>query len=1289
MARRVNGKFLGFLTVLSAVVLLMGIGALYLRKASLRADYKQLELQADAAIGEANQESGTKRQADLEKAADLLIRARDQVPDDTRILVKLGNTLDRLTAKDPMHLGQAHIQWNKAVSVDPHCLPALQALLRSYADELDINPRPEVFVEVKRVCDRLLNVQPDDLSVQEKKQVAVVHEWLANQSASNEEVQQSIETYLPALMVKDPDNADLPYALAMARMQQARDRINRSEMQEASLILNGATKMLDAACKGRDQNGAMQYRAFQSYQQIKQIYPGIKTDKDTEKQYNDRISRCIDLALAAASKTDPAKDPLCIDIHQAASEWASQHNQKDKTEQIIRNLYEAHKTDQRPRLTMARVLESKDEKSRNEAVEILNQEMVEGPELTGIQALFQRDLVAQTVAELVRIYLADYGTTPLSDKEKRKQIAGTIEGQLDKLRHLCLPQSITLLALEGRFDLMKGDDVEAVKKLEQAVLQMPPSHVDVDVLFQLAQAYMRTGQPGRARQRLEQVILKRDSIVPPRLMLARLLLEASELQAAAAQLRKLQELAPDAPEVRELAAQFALVNNVADPKDAALVYSQLSETTRDERLNKARAAIALSRGDEAARLLETFLKDAPDDARQMAEPPPEASNDQKKEIENKVMQDIRASLALAQVYATTLGQKQTAKRVLADSLKLHPDDPTLVEADARLRDMLPDDVYAQVLKAIQKTSDPFTREMLMFDLETRPGGHPEQAFAHLAQAEKIKPDNARVLDLMLAHYMNLGKSGQAAADQAARQDDKAAAQAASERANAAFNQAGAFVERLAALNVDQCGGMMYRYRLSMARGDLAAAEDQGRQLTQGYSEFANSWLVTAQVLQLRGKFDEAVHFYLEVLNRQPGQYEAYHGLIDCYLQLNQLDDAEMRLREARTKYYPKDPLLREQLLVFLVNNGKAAEAIPERKSILEDNKLRQKDVPNDYLQLTKAYFHAAQDEAVSKPAESADHLNLAFQTLAAGQERFPDERRFAGQLAEMYLYNRDLPAGEKILMELYHRAELKDDPEPAMLLSNFFMLANKPEEAETYLNEAMVKAEKKEGGTDILVRLRLASLQAQQRKFDAAYNTLKNAGNAAQSDPSIVRQRLEIMIAEGKRDEARKALQAELAKRDAPELHNLLADLLINDKEIDAALREVEHVLASDPRNAVAIYLQSLALGIKGDSDHAIALLRELRNRDPRNAQVRMLLAELYGKTGKSDAAIGELQEALQKNPTSREVRLGLIQYYRHQQPLTNDSLNSVVRLCRFAEADPVLRSDPTWRTRRPWLLQG
>jgi len=1268
MARRVNSKFLVFLVALSGAVALLAIVGFYIRTTTRNSDYKQLEALADDAI----------RDGDLEKGAQLLMNARDQVPDNTEILVKLGDTLDRLTGKNPIHLGEARIQWNKAVSVDPKYLPALRALLKSYSDELDINPRPEAFVEVKRICDRLLNVDPTDLPAQEKKQVAVIHEWLANQTASNEDVQQSIDRLLPDLIQKDPENPELVRTLALARIQQAREHLNGDDKEDARFVLNEAEKMLDAAVKGGDQNAGMQYRAFQCYLKIKQIYPDIKTNKEKEKEYDDRISKCIDVALTAAGKMDPTTDSLCDEIFATASEWASQQHQSDKAETIMGDFYAAHKTDQRARLTWARLLELKgDAKSRDTAVGILKQEVVETQD-TGFKALVHRDLAAQTVAERIRIYLADFGNTPETEKDNRKEIAGKIDAELGELRRLYPPQSVPVLNLEGRFHLAKGENVEAVKTFEQAVLQMSAATMDDDLVYQLARAYMLTNQPGRARQKLEQVVLRLDGAVPARILLARVLLQLKEFQGVAAQLRRLQELAPDSPEVKQLAAALALANHEANPGPANKLYVELPETTRDERLNKAQIAIELGRNDEATRILEVFLKDAADNVQQLAQLPAGSSDEQKKEAEKKVVQDTQAALALAQVYANNRNQKETAKRVLSDALKLHPDVPTLVELDARLNDLLPQDVYARVFKAIQKTSDKFTKEMQMFELESRPGGHPEQAFGHLEQANKLKPDDVHVLDLMFAHYIQVGQFDQAAAGQAARQGDKTAAESAMERSKAAFDQALPLVDRLAVLNADQCGGTMYRYRLSLIRGDLASAEDQGRQLTRDYADFGEGWLRTAQVLQLRQKYDEAIRFYLEALNRQPGHYDAYRGLIECYLQLNKFEEAEIRLREARKKY-PDDPVLRDQLLVFLVNNGKAAEAVPQRESMLADNKQRQKDVAGDYLQLAKAYFHAAQDIAFSKPADSADQLNKAFQTLAAGKDKFPDDGRFASQLAEMYLYNRDLDAGEKILKELYARPDLKDDPEPALLLSNFYSLAARPGDAEFYLNEAMVKAENKEGGADIGVRLRLASLQAERREFDAAYITLKNAGKEHQSDPAIVHQRLEIMIAQGRRDEARKGLEAELAKRDAPELRDLLASLLIDNKELDAALKELDHVLAIDPRNDAAVYLQSLALARENFVDRAITQLLDVRNRDPRNSQVRMLIAELYSKTGKGDYAIRELEDALQKIPTNREVRLELIQLYRGQLPLTNASLNAVIKLSRFAEADPVLHSDPTW----------
>lgn len=227
-------------------------------------------------------------------------------------------------------------------------------------------------------------------------------------------------------------------------------------------------------------------------------------------------------------------------------------------------------------------------------------------------------------------------------------------------------------------------------------------------------------------------------------------------------------------------------------------------------------------------------------------------------------------------------------------------------------------------------------------------------------------------------------------------------------------------------------------------------------------------------------------------------------------------------------------------------------------------------------------------------------------------------------------------------------------------------------------------------------RLRLASVLTNEHNFQKATATLDGIpAEVAARDPRVQRQRLEILIAQGKSDEAKKGLEAALAKSDSSDLHNLLASVLIDERKPEEAMKELDHVLARDPRNEAAVYLKALAIpklhadnaqGRQNLMQQSITLLRGLRDKSPRNMQVHILLGEMFEKTGRADLAIEDLVDALSHSPGNREVRLGLIRLYRGQHPPKWDL---VLKLCLSAEADPVLRSDPTWAREHALALSG
>ena len=102
---------------------------------------------------------------------------------------------------------------------------------------------------------------------------------------------------------------------------------------------------------------------------------------------------------------------------------------------------------------------------------------------------------------------------------KRKQLGEQMDEGLDNLRHLYSPRASPVLDLEGQIHTVKGEDVEAVKSFQEAAGPVNPVLHRLRPALPTGHRLPRTGQPGLAKQRLEQIVAKVDDAVPPRLLL--------------------------------------------------------------------------------------------------------------------------------------------------------------------------------------------------------------------------------------------------------------------------------------------------------------------------------------------------------------------------------------------------------------------------------------------------------------------------------------------------------------------------------------------------------------------------------------------------------------------------------------------------------------------------------------------------------------------------------------------------------------------------------------------------
>jgi superkiller protein 3 len=188
-------------------------------------------------------------------------------------------------------------------------------------------------------------------------------------------------------------------------------------------------------------------------------------------------------------------------------------------------------------------------------------------------------------------------------------------------------------------------------------------------------------------------------------------------------------------------------------------------------------------------------------------------------------------------------------------------------------------------------------------------------------------------------------------------------------------------------------------------------------------------------------------------------------------------------------------------------------------------------------------------------------------------------------------------------------------------------LDNKARDARYNLAQALIgKGEKTEAASQLQV------LIEQQPKSAPAHNAL---GTLLQSEGKL----------EAAAEEFRVALQSD--PHFAYAAYNL-AQVLITQKRYPAAIFYLQNALKSSPPADLSPQLQ-VALGVayaeSGDSDQAIATLREAIKSHPDLAEAHFNLAALYAKRGPAlgyQSAITEYKETLRIDPRDDEARLSL-----------------------------------------------
>jgi tetratricopeptide (TPR) repeat protein len=864
--------------------------------------------------------------------------------------------------------------------------------------------------------------------------------------------------------------------------------------------------------------------------------------------------------------------------------------------------------DQRVRLALVKMYKfERDPNKRDEALRLLQDEMQDigwvGPE-----AWRRVGLEIDTLIERANMNIDRYTTLPADQRKALlPEIEKTYEQAVSAMTKANMPgEDSRLLKIRGKIELLRGGidaPIRAIQTFEKAAAQYRietgGDREDLDLTYLLARAYYASRQIGQARQLLVRFVDKVKDFVPARVMLAELLIAEGEPSLAREHVDFLAKNAPDVPEVIKLVLQTLDVNK---PEERARVkenYDKLPEETPEDAIGKAVVAQRppVSNQDDAVRLFKKALAAKPGDF--------------------QVLDSLRRVLV-------TQGKKEEAIKLLEEGLATASaeDKDKIALVLTELKGGSEKDVgdAARALIVKQFANDPFGRELRLYEFESIRTGR-QSAYKHLEEAEKLKGDDGRVLDLMFRHHV--------------------------EQQN--WEKAAQYVEKLAKINWDQAEGLVYRFRLAMSRTDQsdkqkrADARRYTDEMKQKLPEFARSWVFSAQAWQAGGDYVEAIQDYQVALDKQSNNQDALRGIIACCYQLKRYGDAGRYIDKALDQH-PNDSNFRQLKRDFEMAHGDPTTIFKEAKAERDSNP---KDV-NGWVALGRAYLSAG----MNKPGDpnSPKYLEEAKKVFRDALVQFPGERMVWANLVQLAEFQKDQAGAETILKEMAKRAEFKDSPDPMKWLADFYLRIGKADLAEATMKSAVETFKDR-----IDVRRELAAFYTQQKRYDEALKLL----DPSSPDKAVRQQIVEIYMMAGDQGvgerkvngfvEAEKLLRGLLqTEGKEAQLHALLGVVLLNQGKREQALESMNRALDLDGKNPTALYSRGqFYLSAKPPQiDQATRDLQNLRDVAPTHVEARVSLADAYKRKYRSADAGKELEVALRLQPGRRDVRIDLLDLY-------------------------------------------
>jgi predicted Zn-dependent protease len=1170
MAQRVNTRFLSIL-----LLIMIGLaGAVYVAQKVLIREHPDHYV----ALGEQ-----AAKQQDWPNAIDNFTKAERLGPKDPKLPILLAQALAQTEQTDPTAWGQEVAAYQRALEIDPKYLPALVALSKLYTDAATQNANSVLYEHAIDYTNRARAVDPNDDNLATLPARLVIQQWTANLQTNQKDVDNAIKD-LAEQWKKHPANADLPYAIATAKLERgiriAADNPSEARHKDVTDLYNAAATTFDPVLTGKDggsqdHNATMHFRFAQVLQALASVN---QTSPETAKKYQDQATAEIDRARALAKE----KDPHYMEINEFAAALALRRGDRDAAIAIYRKMPQELP---QVRLDLGDML-GRDPATRAEGVRLLKSALAELQDDQNHIILY--GMRFRLMMALANVQVMDYG--PMADSPARTALHAEIQRSLDKLDQVASYRTILpLKEIEARFHLSATPDeaMQEVVTLSKLMSSNTSAQKDYYLELMLAQGYTQANQRANALDILKTItqqfqqagaaVNKEMRIEVAKNMVNLLLTEQPDQ--VPAKLDELATLDPGDPALILDRIQYLLSDPDKNKDEIKQLYAKMPEGTPEDAARKARVAAQIKDFDEAARLLrETVAKDP---------------------------HDVLDTILLSRVLDWQ-GKGQEALDVANKALAANPGDPRLRLLIPSLKGESPKVMAGLEEQLAKENPDKVQGELMQAEMAAHQGDNDAEE-QHLKAAEKLSPSSPHIQEMLFNLYLQTKR----------------------------YAEASTCAGKLSKADADRAGGAFYRLALAQAQGDDAGAEQIARKLVQDKPEYSRSWLAMGDVLQAEKHYNEAVTQYLQCLQKQSNVVEAYVGLVRCYYALHRPDDAMATIKQGMERM-PQDQTLREMKLTHELNYGQPADAVAELEKELNDRP----DQPQLYAALAEVLVRYAalleknhqHDDAITQAKEAVSVLKKPLKT-------WPDEGELYVAMSRAQLAAGDAADALSSLQTWAGRAAWKGRPDPYISLADFYESTHNYNQSEDALRTALARSR-----YSVDLQIRMASLLALHHKFDDSLQLLR----AVNSNRPAVREKIvQVLLASEKFDEADVELKKDLAEHppDSELLLQTWAVSLLERGKYAEAVDRATQALAESPGDLTALYCRGRArLYTKpADAKGALADLEVLRQANPNNVDVLMNMAMANSMLHQPDDAINELETALRADPMNKEVRLRLV----------------------------------------------